>query len=75
MPSGVQQQLVFLLEHHGDDRIVAALLNARPRTIRWHARGPAPFPPSQALRRRLAEVVLDAVCPVQIAQAAEQATR
>ncbi|MEV7278633.1 hypothetical protein [Streptomyces sp. NPDC093111] len=75
MPRGIQQQLVFLLEHHGDDRIVAALLNSRPRTIRRHARGSALFPPNQALRRRLPEAVLNAVCPVRIAQAAEHAAR
>ncbi|MEV7282916.1 hypothetical protein [Streptomyces sp. NPDC093111] len=75
MPRGIQQQLVLLLEHYGDDRIVAALLNSRPRTVRRHARGSSLLPPGQDLRRRLWEVLLDTVCPVRIAQAAEHAAR
>lgn len=75
MPRGTQAQMAFvLMRFQGNSRAVAAALNVSRWTVERHAKGRFP-PPGRALRERLREMTLDALCPVRLEIAAVLATR
>ncbi|GAB7036118.1 hypothetical protein JCM4914_75790 [Streptomyces platensis subsp. malvinus] len=75
MPRTSQQQMSFLItRYQGNTAALAASLSVSRRTVMRHANGRL-LPPRRALREQLREMVLDALCPFRVQEAAVREAR
>ncbi|GAU71320.1 hypothetical protein SSP35_34_00050 [Streptomyces sp. NBRC 110611] len=75
MPRTPQEQMTFLItRYQGNTAALAAILGVSRRTVMRHAKGSL-LPPRRALRERLRVMVLDALCPIRVREAAVREAR
>ncbi|MFG3117461.1 hypothetical protein ACGF4C_24050 [Streptomyces sp. NPDC048197] len=75
MPRTPKQQMTFLItRYQGNTAVLAASLGVSRRTVTRYAKGSL-LPPRRALREQLRAMVLDALCPIRVREAAVREAR